>query len=78
MTADELKQFCKDRNLTYKELAEIIGNSEASIHSAIAKGTLSEPMSKSIQMYQEILKLKSKLEDYQDLKRVLQKALKND
>lgn len=78
MTADELKQFCKERNLTYKELAEIIGNSEATIHSAIAKGTLSEPMSKSIQMYQEILKLKNELEDYQDLKRVLQKALKND
>jgi len=24
MTADELKQFCKERNLTYKELADRI------------------------------------------------------
>ena len=54
MTSEELKAFCKERNLTYKELAEIIGNSEATIHSAIAKGELSVPMSKSIKMYQAI------------------------
>lgn len=40
MTADELKAFCKERNLTYKELAEIIGNSEATIHLAIAKAKI--------------------------------------
>lgn len=78
MTADELKAFCKERNLTYKELAEIIGNSEATIHSAIAKGELSVPMSKSIQMYQEILALKEQLKDYAELKSVLKKTLKDD
>ncbi|MGH1601719.1 helix-turn-helix domain-containing protein [Campylobacter majalis] len=77
MTADELKAFCKERNLTYKELAEIIGNSEATIHSAIAKGELSVPMSKSIQMYQEILALKEQLKDYAELKSVLKKALQD-
>lgn len=75
MTADELKAFCKERNLTYKELAEIIGNSEATIHSAIAKGELSVPMSKSIQMYKEILALKEQLKEYAQLKSVLKKAL---
>ncbi|CAD7289599.1 hypothetical protein LMG7974_01676 [Campylobacter majalis] len=75
MTSDELKAFCKERNLTYKELAEIIGNSEATIHSAIAKGELSTPMSKSIQMYQEILALKEQLKEYAQLKSVLKKAL---
>ena len=75
MTAEELKQFCKERNLPYKELAEVIGNSEATIHSAIAKGELSVPMSKSVQMYQEILALKAQLEEYGELKKVLKKAL---
>ncbi|MBR8466217.1 transcriptional regulator [Campylobacter sp. faydin G-140] len=78
MTADELKAFCKEMRLTYKELAEIIGNSEATIHSAIAKGELSMPMSKSIQMYQENLILKEKLKEYSELKSVLKKALKDD
>lgn len=78
MTSEELKAFCKERNLTYKELAEIIGNSEATIHSAIAKGELSVPMSKSIQMYQEILMLREQLKDYAELKSVLKKALKDD
>ncbi|MBR8461513.1 helix-turn-helix transcriptional regulator [Campylobacter sp. faydin G-24] len=78
MTADELKAFCKEMGLTYKELAEIIGNSEATIHSAIAKGELSMPMSKSIQMYQENLILKEKLKEYSELKSVLKKALKDD
>lgn len=78
MTSEELKAFCKERNLTYKELAEIIGNSEATIHSAIAKGELSVPMSKSIQMYQEILMLREQLKEYAELKSVLKKALKDD
>ena len=78
MTSEELKAFCKERNLTYKELAEKIGNSEATIHSAIAKGELSVPMSKSIQMYQEILMLREQLKEYAELKSVLKKALKDD
>ncbi|MDL0088484.1 helix-turn-helix domain-containing protein [Campylobacter gastrosuis] len=78
MTSEELKAFCKERNLTYKELAELIGNSEATIHSAIAKGELSVPMSKSIQMYQEILTLREQLKEYAELKAVLKKALKDD
>ena len=74
MTSEELKAFCKERNLTYKELAEIIGNSEAT--TAIAKGELSVPMSKSIKMYQEILTLREQLKEYAELKSVLKKALK--
>lgn len=78
MTADELKAFCKETGLTYKELAELIGNSEATIHSAIAKGKISEPMAKSILMYKEILELKEKLKEYAELKNVLKKAISDD
>uniref|UniRef100_UPI003AF9255F helix-turn-helix domain-containing protein n=1 Tax=Campylobacter fetus TaxID=196 RepID=UPI003AF9255F len=77
MTSEELKAFCKERNLTYKELAELIGNSEPTIHSAIAKGKLSEPMSKSVEMYKEILNLKEQLKEYNELKKVLKKALQD-
>lgn len=39
MTDENLiKQTCKELNLTYKELAEIIRNSEATIHLATTKG----------------------------------------
>ncbi len=31
MTADELKAFCKEMGLTYKELAELIGMTEPSL-----------------------------------------------
>ncbi|EAI8473576.1 transcriptional regulator, partial [Campylobacter coli] len=34
MTSEELKQFCKERNLTYKELAELIGFGEGAVKNA--------------------------------------------
>lgn len=75
MTSDDVKSFCKQQNLTYRELAAILGNSEASLHSAIAKGVLSTPMSRSIEMYKEILRLRDELKEYEVLKQALKKAL---
>lgn len=37
MTSEELKQFCKERNLTYKELGELIGMSEGGLQNAIKR-----------------------------------------
>lgn len=77
MTSDELKAFCKERGLTYAQLAERIGNSEASVKSAIAKGELSSAMSKSIELLKEIEYLRSELNNYEILKKALSNALKN-
>lgn len=36
MTAEQLKAFCKERGLTYAQLAEKIGNSEATCETKAA------------------------------------------
>ncbi|CUU74114.1 winged helix-turn-helix transcriptional regulator [Campylobacter hyointestinalis] len=42
MSEDEniVKRVCRELGITQRELAEIIGNSEATIHSAIAKAKI--------------------------------------
>ena len=42
MTADELKQFCKERNLTQRELAKKIGMSADSLNNAVNQNKISK------------------------------------
>lgn len=75
MTAEQLKEFCKERNLTYKELAEKIGMSEGGIQNAIKKDNVSEQTAKAIELLREIENLKEQVADYEALKAILKKAL---
>ncbi|BCX79230.1 helix-turn-helix transcriptional regulator [Campylobacter sp. 19-13652] len=75
MTADELKAFCKQRNLTYKELAEKIGMTEGGLQNAVKKDNISEQTAKAIELLREIENLKEQVADYEALKAILKKAL---
>ena len=75
MTAQELKDFCKSQNLTYKELGELIGMSEGGLQNAVKKDSISEQTAKAIELLKEISALKEQLKDYENLKQSLKKAL---
>ncbi|QKF64517.1 hypothetical protein [Campylobacter corcagiensis] len=77
MTADELKAFCKEMGLTYKELAELIGYGEGAIKSAVSTNNISKPMEHAINMYVEILKLKNELDEAKKAKDILKSWLKS-
>ena len=62
-----IKQTCKELNLTYKQLGEMIGYSESALKNA-ATSEASDPMKKAINMYLEILALKKELKASQDFK----------
>ncbi|STQ86198.1 transcriptional regulator [Helicobacter muridarum] len=75
MTAQELKDFCKEQGLTYRELGELIGMTEGGIQNAIKKDNVSEQTSKSIELLREVQRLKEQLADYENLKQSLRKAI---
>ncbi|HEF9435585.1 helix-turn-helix transcriptional regulator [Campylobacter coli] len=76
MAAQEIKEFCKEQGLTYKQLGELIGYSESAIKSAIAKDEVSEPMSKAIQMQLEINQLKKELQEFENFKNFIKQLSK--
>ncbi|WP_300451946.1 helix-turn-helix transcriptional regulator [uncultured Helicobacter sp.] len=75
MTAQEIKDFCKEQGLTYKDLAELIGMTEGGIQNAVKKDNISEQTAKAIELLKEIQALKEQLKDYENLKQILKKAL---
>lgn len=75
MTAQEIKDFCKEQGLTYKDLAELIGMTEGGIQNAVKKDNISEQTAKAIELLKEIQDLKEQLKDYENLKQILKKAL---
>ncbi|MCE3037498.1 transcriptional regulator [Helicobacter sp. faydin-H20] len=76
VTADELKAFCKEQNLTYKELAKHLGLSEGGLTNAITNDKITASIEHNFKMYQRILKLENDLKDFEDLKILLEKILK--
>lgn len=79
MTAEEniVKRVCKELGLTYKQLGEAIGYSEAAVKAAIAKNEISEPMKKAIELYKETLKLKEQNADFEAFKAFFKAILKD-
>lgn len=73
MTADELKAFCKERGLTYKELAERIGWSEPSLRATISSGKISDQTAAAVNLLKETMELKAELADWETIKAILKK-----
>lgn len=71
MTSEELKAFCKERNLTYKELAEKIGYGEGAIKTAVSTNNISQPMQHAINMFSKISKLENELKKANEAKEIL-------
>ncbi|AXH16377.1 transcriptional regulator [Malaciobacter mytili LMG 24559] len=70
-----IKKTCKELGLTYAQLAEQIGYSEGNINKVASTGNVSEPLKKAIEMYLENLELKNQLNEYDELKKLLKKAI---
>ena len=70
MTADELKQFCKERNLTYKELAEKIGVSEGGLKNAIIADKITAQVERSVEMIKRIEFLEAKLQKSESIRQI--------
>ncbi|AHE94381.1 transcriptional regulator [Campylobacter fetus] len=75
MSENLIKKTCKELNLTYKQLGELIGYSESALNNASRQDKISEPLKFAINLYLENLKLKEELQDFQTLKRIIQKTL---
>ena len=68
-----IKKTCKELGLTYRELGEKIGYSESAINNASRQESLSEPLTRAIELYLENQKLKEQLQDFHTLKAILTK-----
>ncbi len=70
MTADELKAFCKEMGLTYKELAELIGFSEPSLRATISAGKISAQTEAAINLLKENIELRQELQNWETIKEI--------
>lgn len=70
-----IKKTCKELNLTYAQLAEQIGYKPDTINKSASTGNVSEQLKKAIEMYLENLELKNQLNEYDELKKLLKKAI---
>lgn len=75
MEAQEIKDFCKEQGLTYKQLGELIGYSESSLKSILTTGKISENLEKSVKLLIENRDLKIKLKEVDNLKNTLKTLL---
>lgn len=65
-----IKQTCKELNLTYKQLGELIGVSEGRIKQ-LAIGEVGEQVQKACEMLLKIKKLEKELNEQKQLKTLL-------
>lgn len=70
-----VKRVCKELNLTYKQLGELIGLSEGSIKRLATSDDINTQAIKSCEMLLEIKSLKEQLSNTQTLKTALKKLL---
>lgn len=77
MTAADVKKFCKEQNLTYKQLAEKIGMTEGSLKVAITTDKFSSQTIQSINLLKENQKLQTELADFKVLSEIIKKISNN-
>ena len=71
-----IKKVCKELNLTYKQLGELIGYGEGAIKNSASTGNISNTMSKALELYLENLELKDKLKVLDDLSNIIKELTK--
>ena len=70
-----IKQVCKAQSLTYAQLGERIGYSESALRKAVTTDNISEPLQKAISLYLRTLELENQIQEYQEFKNFLKKAV---
>ncbi|HDZ5005834.1 TPA: helix-turn-helix transcriptional regulator [Campylobacter jejuni] len=78
MTAQEIKEFCKEQGLTYKELAELIGMTEPSVKTALSVDKISNQIEASIKLLKKIKEQEQELKEFRNLKEILINLIKSD
>ncbi|KPH54097.1 hypothetical protein HPU229313_08335 [Helicobacter pullorum] len=68
-----IKQTCEELGLTYRELGEKIGLTEASIKRLATSDEINSQVKKSLQMLLKIRALESELQDFHTIKKLLLK-----
>ena len=76
MTPEDIKTFCKNRGITQKRLAEIIGITPNSLSFSIKSNKVSPQTYKIIELLIENERLSKELEGYKKLKTILIEILK--
>lgn len=70
-----IKTTCTVQNITYSQLASIIGVKESSLRSAASTNKVSKQVEKSIEMYLKIPHLEKEIEKANAIKQVLKSWL---
>jgi len=70
-----IKEVCGTQGLTYRELGEKIGYSEETLKNCASTGKISEPMLRSIELYNENIGLKEELSLFDEFKSFMKKIL---
>lgn len=78
MTAQEIKEFCKEQGLTYKQLAELIGMTEPSVKTALSVDKISNQIEASINLLKKIKEQEQELKEFRALKEILINLTKSD
>lgn len=66
-----IKKTCKELGLTYRELGERIGYSEATLNKNASTGEISKSIEVAINLYLETIELKKQLKQFQLLKEII-------
>lgn len=71
-----IKQTCKELGLTYKQLGDMIGYSEATLNKNASTGQVSKAIETAIHLYLNNLELKKELDKFIQLKNLLKDITK--
>lgn len=71
-----IKKTCKELGLTYKQLGEKIGYSEATLNKNASTGEISKSIEVAINLYLETLELRKQLKQFELLKEIIKNISK--
>jgi hypothetical protein len=66
-----VKRVSKELGITYKELAENIGYTEANLKRSVSTNQISKQLKTSIELYLKTIKLEKEVEDTNQLKKLI-------
>ena len=75
MEENLIKDTCKKFKLTYKELGEIIGYSEANLKNSVSKNQISKQLEKAIKLYLKTMELQKEIDNTKVFKQSLKDFL---
>ena len=72
-----IKDTCKKLGLTYKELGEKIGYSEANLKNSVSRNQVSKQLETSIYLYLKTIKLQKEIDNTKSFKQSLRDFLED-